>query len=77
MLPIIEVAFGVYMACYIFISLKYHYALPSVPFLLIFSVGYFYVGFSSLSVLWRMHRERAAAIAEQAEAAAEPPVLPA
>ena len=76
MLPIIEIAFGVYMACYIFISLKYHYALPSVPFLLIFSVGYFYVGFSSLSVLWRMHQERAATIAERAEAA-EPPVLPA
>ena len=77
MLPIIEIAFGVYMACYIFISLKYHYAIPSVPFLLIFSVGYFYVGFSSLSVLWRMHQERAAAIAEREQAASEPPVLPA
>jgi hypothetical protein len=66
MLPIIEVAFGIYMSCHIFISLKYNYAEGAVPFMLIFAVGYFYVGFSSLSVLWKMHQEAEAAIEAEA-----------
>ena len=73
MLPIIEIAFGAYIGCYIVISIKYNFAVPSVPFLLIFCVGYFYVGFSSLWVLWRMHREREAALSEGPQS----PVLPA
>ena len=81
MLPIIEIAFGIYMSCYIFISVKYNYAVISVPFLLIFAFGYLYVGLSSLWVLWCMHREAEAA-AEAAEAAllaeeAETQVIPA
>ena len=79
MLPIIEIAFGVYMSCYVFISLKYNYALGSVPFLVIFAGGYFYVGVSSIWVLWRMHQEQQAQ-AEAAEAlaeASETPILPA
>jgi hypothetical protein len=47
------------MSCWIFISLYYNFALTSVPFLLIFAGGYFYVGFSSIVVLWKMHRESA------------------
>lgn len=56
-LPIIEIAFGTYMSMFIFISLKWGYALSSVPFLLIFAGGYYYVGFSSLYVLWKMQQE--------------------
>jgi hypothetical protein len=41
-LPIIEVAFGCYMLCCIWISVYYDYGRPSVPFLLIFASGYFY-----------------------------------
>jgi hypothetical protein len=65
--PIIEIAFGCYMSCFIFISLYYNYAKGSVPFLLIFAGGYFYVGFSSLHVLWRMQQDQdAAALAAEA-----------
>ena len=65
-LPIIEIAFGFYMASFIFISLYYGFARPSVPFLLIFAGGYFYVGFSSLYVLYKMQQEL------EADLAAEP-----
>jgi cellulose synthase/poly-beta-1,6-N-acetylglucosamine synthase-like glycosyltransferase len=71
MLPIIEVAFGCYMSCFVFISLYYKFARGSVPFLLIFAGGYLYVGCSSLYVLWRMQQEAD----EQAEEVAEE-VLP-
>jgi hypothetical protein len=57
MVPIIEVAFGVYMSCFVFISLYYQFARGSVPFLLIFAGGYLYVGVSSLYVLWKMQQE--------------------
>ncbi len=73
MLPIIEIAFGIYMSCYIVISIKYNYATVSVPFLLIFAFGYLYVGLSSLWVLWRMRQEaEAAAEAAEAEVALAP-----
>jgi cellulose synthase/poly-beta-1,6-N-acetylglucosamine synthase-like glycosyltransferase len=64
-LPIIEIAFGCYMSCWIFISLYYDFCVSSVPFLAIFAGGYFYVGFTSLWVLWQMQRE-----SNEAEAAA-------
>ena len=54
-LPIVEVAFGFYVASFIVMSLFYDYARGSIPFLAIFAGGYFYVGFSSLHVLWKMH----------------------
>ena len=68
MLPIIEVAFGCYMSCFVFISLYYKFARGSVPFLLIFAGGYLYVGCSSLYVLWRMQQEadEAQELAEEA-----------
>jgi hypothetical protein len=56
-LPIIEISFGIYMSCFIFISLYYQFAYASVPFLCIFAGGYFYVGFSSLYVLYRMQQD--------------------
>lgn len=56
-LPIVEIAFGVYMTCFLFVSLMYGFALLSAPFLLIFAGGYLYVGVNSLRTLWRMHQE--------------------
>jgi cellulose synthase/poly-beta-1,6-N-acetylglucosamine synthase-like glycosyltransferase len=67
-LPIVEIAFGCYMSCFIFISLYYHFARGSVPFLLIFAGGYFYVGVNSLYVLWRMQQEAEQEFAEAEEA---------
>ena len=57
MLPIVEIAFGLYMVTFIVISVKYGAAPTSIPFLLIFAGGYLYVGFSTLQVLWRQHRD--------------------
>ncbi len=64
-LPIIEICFGIYMSIFIFISLYYQFAYASVPFLSIFAGGYFYVGFSSLHVLWRMQQDAEDQIAAQ------------
>jgi hypothetical protein len=57
LMPIIEIAFGCYMVSCIWISVYYGYALGSVPFLMIFAGGYFYVGFGSLIALYRMQQE--------------------
>jgi cellulose synthase/poly-beta-1,6-N-acetylglucosamine synthase-like glycosyltransferase len=62
-LPIVEMAFGAYMASFIFISMYYSFARGSIPFLFIFAGGYAYVGGSSLYVIWRMRREEANAAA--------------
>jgi len=75
-LPILEIAFGCYMASCLWISFWYQCGIlpgsdksgwASVPFLLIFAGGYFYVGFGSLYAMWKMNQE-----AE--ETAAEPEV---
>lgn len=66
-MPILEVAFGCYMACCIYIAIRWGFGLASVPFLLIFASGYFYVGLNSMYVLYKMHRE-----AEDIAAEAEP-----
>ncbi len=58
-LPFLEIAFGVYMATCIAIALLYSFGYGTIFFLLIFSGGYFYVGFASLHTLWKMHREAA------------------
>jgi hypothetical protein len=64
MLPIIEIAFGVYMSCCIWISVWYQWAMASLPFLLIFAGGYLYVAFSSLYALYKMNQESDAELAE-------------
>jgi cellulose synthase/poly-beta-1,6-N-acetylglucosamine synthase-like glycosyltransferase len=64
-LPIIEIAFGIYMSIFIFISLWYQFAYASIPFLAIFAGGYFYVGFSSIYVLWKMQQEAEEQIAAE------------
>ena len=65
-LPILEVAFGSYMAACILIGLWYGFGYSTMPFLAIFAGGYYYVGFSSLHCLVKMNREAE----EAAEAAA-------
>ena len=57
MLPFIEVAFGCYMTACLGISLWYGFGYAAMPFLIMFAGGYFYVGFSSFYVLWRMQQE--------------------
>jgi cellulose synthase/poly-beta-1,6-N-acetylglucosamine synthase-like glycosyltransferase len=56
-LPIVEVAFGLYMVTFIIISLRYSSVLTSIPFLMIFAGGYLYVGCSTIWVLYRRHQE--------------------
>ena len=75
MLPIVEIAFGVYMSCFIAVSLLYNFALTSVPFLCIFAGGYFYVGFSSLSVLYRRHQDALASVVTEPLPPDEPAVV--
>jgi len=70
MLPIIEIAFGCYMASCIWISVWYQWAMASLPFLLIFAGGYFYVGFSSIYALYKMNQDIEVPIVETVEAAA-------
>jgi hypothetical protein len=65
-LPILEIAFGIYMSCCLWISFSYQCGIfkyqdksgwASVPFLLIFAGGYFYVGLGSLWAMWQMTQE--------------------
>jgi cellulose synthase/poly-beta-1,6-N-acetylglucosamine synthase-like glycosyltransferase len=63
-LPVLEVAMGAYMTMCIWISVMWHIGRSSIPFLLIFAGGYFYVGFSSLYALYRMNQESEAVTLE-------------
>lgn len=63
LLPILEISFGIYMLCCIFISVYWGWALASVPFLTIFAGGYLYVGVHSLFALYRMSQLHASALA--------------
>ena len=76
-LPIIEIAFGLYMSACLYLTLTTFYYFPenavglaAVPFLVIFAGGYFYVGFTSIYALWKMQQERQEAL--DAAEAAEP-----
>jgi cellulose synthase/poly-beta-1,6-N-acetylglucosamine synthase-like glycosyltransferase len=60
-LPILELAFGVYMTVFIFVTTWYGFAWGSLPFTTLFAAGYFYVGCASLHALWQMRPGRAAA----------------
>ncbi len=48
-LPFVEIGFGLYMVSAIVMCLYFGTAPFSIPFLVLFASGYFYVGFSSLS----------------------------
>lgn len=76
-LPLLEIAFGCYMGSCVFIAVWYQCGLwpgqpssgwASLPFLLMFAGGYFYVGFASLHALHRMSQERAASAQVEPEA---------
>jgi hypothetical protein len=69
-LPVVEVAFGLYMVSFIVISLKYGAALLSIPFLMIFAGGYLYVGCSTIWVLYRRHQESVSPVVAIEEPAA-------
>jgi hypothetical protein len=56
-LPIIEIAFGLYMSAWILVSVINNFCLTAVPFLGIFAGGFFYVGFSSLYTLHKMQQD--------------------
>jgi hypothetical protein len=66
-LPMIEIAFGVYMLVCLMISVFSGRGTSSAPFLAVFSAGYFYVGFNSMYALYRMNQG-----SDDAEEAAEP-----
>jgi cellulose synthase/poly-beta-1,6-N-acetylglucosamine synthase-like glycosyltransferase len=69
---VVELAFGCYITTFIYIACVYDYAFFSVPFLVIFASGYFYVGISTIRTLWQMHADGVEA-ATSASAAAEVP----
>jgi len=52
-LPFIEMAFGFYMIGCIFLCIYYRRAPLSVPFLVLFATGYFYVSITSLMVQYQ------------------------
>ncbi len=71
LLPLIEISFGIYMTSCLYISVRWACGLfgqesmsgiGTVPFLLIFAGGFFYVGFSSIVTLYRMSRDANEAI---------------
>ncbi len=77
-LPIIEIAFGCYMASCIWISVWYLCGLwpgqtksgiASLPFLFIFAGGYLYVGMGSVYALWKMQMDAQEDFAEAPEIA--------
>ena len=57
MMPIIEISFGTYMMLCAVISILYSFGRGSVPFLLIFAGGYFYVGVGSILAMYKMQQE--------------------
>jgi cellulose synthase/poly-beta-1,6-N-acetylglucosamine synthase-like glycosyltransferase len=74
MMPIIEIAYGCYMSIWIFVSIEYSFARTSIPFLMIFAGGYFYVGFATLHTLFKMNRQHQEAILAAAAAAGPEPI---
>ena len=52
-MPVLEIAFGCYMLAFIAISVRYGFALGSLPFTVLFAAGYFYVGVGTLHALYR------------------------
>jgi cellulose synthase/poly-beta-1,6-N-acetylglucosamine synthase-like glycosyltransferase len=67
-LPVLEIAMGAYMMMCIWISVMWEIGRTSIPFLLIFAGGYYYVGFASHHTLYQMNREAEELEAELAEA---------
>lgn len=68
-LPIIEMAFGFYMLGCVAMCIHYRMAFFSIPFLILFSVGYFYVALTSIAV--RVQQSLAASRATESEPTTE------
>lgn len=66
-LPIIEIAFGCYMSCWVLTSAYYNFCITAVPFLCIFAGGFFYVGFSSFHALYKMQQANDAPVVPAVE----------
>jgi cellulose synthase/poly-beta-1,6-N-acetylglucosamine synthase-like glycosyltransferase len=73
-LPVLEIAMGCYMLTCMWISIQWNIGRSSIPFLLIFAGGYFYVGFSSIYALYCMNQEAEAIEARLADDVPEPTV---
>ena len=67
--PMLEIAFGLYTAMCLYKAVEAYVLWPDdvgvlglagIPFLMIFSYGYFYVGFGTLHAMWKMHQHRSA-----------------
>ena len=57
-MPYIEIGYGIYMTICIILCLRQHSVLSfSLPFLIIFAVGYYYVGILSLYTAWSSARK--------------------
>jgi hypothetical protein len=55
--PFIELGFGIYMLGCITMCLHFGTAPMSVPFLVLFALGYFYVSFSSFHLQYQMNQQ--------------------
>jgi cellulose synthase/poly-beta-1,6-N-acetylglucosamine synthase-like glycosyltransferase len=71
MLPFVELILGVYMGACATMSLMLNTARGTVPFLIIFSFGYFYVGAMTLRSRWLANRAAKAAELVEHEKSAE------
>lgn len=66
-MPWIELAYGVYMVVCIVLCVRSQTVLTfSLPFLVMFAVGYFYVGSLSLYVAWRSNHDSACVLPQAA-----------
>ena len=59
LLPFVEMGFGFYMILCILMCLYYRVAPFSIPFLVLFACGYFYVSFTSLALQWQSGHKKA------------------
>jgi cellulose synthase/poly-beta-1,6-N-acetylglucosamine synthase-like glycosyltransferase len=69
--PVIELIFGIYMAACATLALVTHSATGTVPFLIIFSAGYLYVGLFTLQARWITARNAKVVQVEEQKTAAE------
>jgi len=68
-LPFIEIAFGLYLAFCTFYAVWTRSAIGTIPFLVIFTVGYLYVGLMTMHSRWLTHRAHVEALQEVEEKA--------
>ena len=69
--PLIELIFGVYMAVCATLAILMRSATGTIPFLIIFSAGYLYVGALTLHNRWLSSRAAKAEVVEEKKADAE------